>query len=856
MAALPWSTAARVATRELRSSRTKFLFVVLSVAVGVAALTGVRGFSAAFRQTLLVRARSILAADLGARMFQQPTPAQVAKLDSAAQNLRRTSVTEMASMATAANAMDPLLVAVKAVDPAEYPYYGSVDLRPAVPLRQAVGGDNVAVGEDLLIRLKLRLGDRIAMGDRSFRVAAIVDSEPDRLSGAFAAGPRVLMTQQQLAATHLLAQGSRASERFLFKLPRPDDKAVARLKAAVEDALPEASVSDYRETNPAITFALDRATNILSLVSLVALVLGALGVAMAMRTHLLERLDFIAIMKSLGAQSGSILRIYGLQTVLLGLLGGVAGVLLGIGVQLALPLLLGRLLGLTPELHIATGAVITGILTGLIITVLFTMPPLLDIRGVRPILILRRNVDSEPAPALRRLGQRMRANLAQFVAILAILAGLGLIAGVLSESRRSGAVFVAALVGVLVVLIAISALLLWALRRTLERTRLALPPVVRHGLANLYRPGNPSAALLAALGLGVMQVALVFFLGQAFTHELKLSTRPNLPNVFLVDIADTELAGMQSLLKQQSEVRGTPEFVPVIPSRILSVDGVPAAELKLKNFPRRMLQSITLTWSENKPEGTNVLQGRFWKPGETKPQVAIGEQHAQRLGVKLHSHIVFSAGGDADHPIDAEVTAIIRSDGQHAYSRAEFILPRAPLDGISEVWYGAVHSDPDRVGELQRALYAKFPTVTVINVAQAFEQLRKILLQVSLVVQFLAGFSIFAGLVILASAIAGTRYRRIREVVVLKTLGATRARIGSIFTIEFAVLGLVAGLVGLLFANLSVRTLLHQMQLDYHLHPLQNLLSWFGVALLTVATGWLASYRVLGQKPLEVLREE
>ncbi len=856
MAALPWSTAARVASRELRASRTKFLFVVLSVAIGVAALTGVRGFSAAFRQTLLVRARSILAGDLGARMFQQPTPKQIDKLDHAAVGLRRTTVTEMASMATAANALDPLLVALKAIDPAEYPYYGTVELRPVVPLEQAVGGNNVAVGEDLLIRLKLHVGDSITLGDGTFRIAAVVDSEPDRLSGAFAAGPRVLLTQQQLAATHLLAAGSRASERYLFKLPKPDDRVVAKLKAAVEDALPEASVSDYRETNPAITFALDRATNILSLVSLVALVLGALGVAMAMRTHLLERLDSIAIMKSLGAQSGSVVRIYLLQTIMLGLLGGLLGVLLGVTVQLALPLLLGRLLGLTPELHISTGAAITGILTGLIITVLFTLPPLLDIRNVRPILMLRRNVDAEPAPGLQRLGQRLRANTAQVVAIAFIFAGLAAIAGLLSESRKSGMIFVAALVSVLLVLIATAALLLWLLRRILERTRMSLPPVVRHGLANLYRPGNPSAALLAALGLGVMQVAIVFFLGQAFTHELKLSTRPNLPNVFLVDIADNELLGMQALLKGQPEVRGTPEFVPVISSRILAVDGVPAAQLKLKNFPQRMLQTITLTWSETEPEGTTVVEGKFWQPGETKAQLAIGERHAERLGVKLHSHIVFAAGGDADRPIDAEVSAIIRSDGQHAYSRAEFILPRAPLDGISEVWYGAVHSDADRVGELQRTLYAKYPTVTVINVAQAFEQLRKILLQVQLVVQFLAGFSIFAGLVILASAVAGTRYRRIREVVVLKTLGATRFRIGSIFTIEFAVLGLVAGMVGLIFANLSTRLLLRQMDLGYHLYALQNLLIWLLIAVLTVGTGWLASYHILGQKPLEVLREE
>ncbi len=860
MAALPWGTAARIAGRELRNSRGKFLFVILSVAIGVAALTGVRGFSAAFRQTLLVRARSILAGDLGARMFQQPSAAQQAKLDAAVgHSIRMTPVTEMVAMSTAANALDPLLVGLKAIDPTQYPYYGAVALQPAMPLQQAVGNGNVAVGDDLLIRLKLNVGDRMTVGDATFLIKAVVASEPDRLSGAFAAGPRVLLTQDELAATHLLAPGSRASQRYLFKLPRPDDAAVAKLKAAVEDALPEAQVTDYRETNPAITMALDRSTSILSLVSLVALVLGAVGVAMAMRTHLLERLDSIAIMKSLGAQSSSIVRIYLLQTVLLGLLGGAVGVVLGIGVQLVLPLLLGKLLGLSPQLHIAGGAIAAGLATGLVITVLFTLPPLLDIRNIRPLLILRRNVD-QPAENggewLARAKAKLRGSLAQVGAVALILIGLTVIATTLSDSKPVGRIFTVGLFGVLLVLLATAALLLAGLRVFLARTRLALPSVLRHGLANLYRPGNPSSALLAALGLGVMQIAIVLFLGQAFTKELKISTNPTLPNVFLIDIASSEIDGVVKLLKTQPTVHGNPEFLPIIASRILSVDGVPAAKLKLKNFPQRMLQSITITWSDDLPAGTKVTEGHYWKAGEARAEVAIGEMHAKRLGVHVGSHIVFAAAGDPDHPVDAEVAAVIRSDGQHAYARAEFILPKAPLAGLPVVWYGAVHNDPDKVGQLQRALYRQYPTVTVINVAQALESLRGVLLQVSLVVQFLAGFSIFAGLVILASAIAGTRYRRIREVVVLKTLGATRSRIAAIFSVEFATLGLVAGLVGLLFANLSSVLLLRKMELDYRFMWGENLLALAGVALLTVATGWLASFRVLGQKPLEVLRED
>jgi len=350
-----------------------------------------------------------------------------------------------------------------------------------------------------------------------------------------------------------------------------------------------------------------------------------------------------------------------------------------------------------------------------------------------------------------------------------------------------------------------------------------------------------------------MQIMAVFLVQQSFVRELKVATRPNLPNVLLIDIAASEIDGVRSLLQQQSMVQGSPELLPIVSSRILAIDGVPAAQLKLQHLPRRMLQSTLLTWSDGLPPGTTVINGSFWKAGSTVPQVAIDKDRAERIGAHIGSHIVFAA---QDAQIDATVTAIVQSDGRRVYGRVDFILPPAVLKGLPVVWYGGAHVDPAQVGDLQRVLYARYPTVTVINLAQGMETLRNVLLQVSLVVQFLAGFSIFAGLVILASAIAGTRYRRIREVVVLKTLGATRARIATVFSIEFATLGVVSGVVGLGFANLVARVLLTRFTLAYHFEWLENVLALVLIALLTVVTGWMASHRILGQKPLEVLREE
>jgi putative ABC transport system permease protein len=860
VATLTYRSAAKIAAREMHSSRGKFFFVILSVAIGVAALTGVRGFSSSFRGTLLNRARSIMAADLSARMFQQPTPEEQKGLDEIeAGGVEITPVTELLSMASAAKTLDPLLISLKSVDPAMYPFYGNVELSPAGQLKNVLSPDTVVVADDLLVRLHLKVGDELKIGTQVFRIASVVVNEPDRLSGNFAAGPRVFISRAGLAASGLLAPGSHAGQRYLFKVPKPgngapiSDKAVADLKLRLEKLLPEAQIIDYRETNPALTQGLDRATSLLSLMSLVALVLGAIGVAMAMRAHLQQRLDTIAIMKSLGARSGPIMKIYLLQTLLLGLIGGVLGVALGVGVQLAFPLLLARLINVDTNLHIQLGTIFTGLGAGILTTLLFTLPPLLDIRAVRPILILRRAVEDNDDPFVTAIWRKITKNLAQIGSGLLILAGLAAIATTLSDSVVVGQVFSIGLVAVLAVLLAASAAVLAGLRFFLSKTRLHLPSAMRHGLANLYRPGNPSAALLAALGMGVMQIMTVYLVQQAVVRELHISSAPNLPNVFLVDITNDEVGGIRTLLKAQPSVTAAPELLPVVSSRVIDIDGVPANQAKLKNFPKRMLQSISLTWSDGPPPGTKVVEGNWWAAGEKRPVIAIEKRAADRLRVGVGSHITFAA---QDSRIIATVVALTKADGQHAFSRAEFILPPPSLAGLPVVWYGGVHADPARVGELQRALYNAFPTVTVINVAQALETVRAVVIQITYVIQFLAAFSIFAGIIILASSIAGTRYRRIREVVVLKTLGATRARIAAVFSIEFAVLGLVAGLVGVTFANLIARVLLGRLTVVYHFQWIWALAALLGTAALTVVTGWLASHRILGQKPLEILREE
>jgi putative ABC transport system permease protein len=855
--ALSWRRAGAIGWRDLRSAPGKFGFVVVSVAVGVAALVGVRGFSDSFRRTLSTEARSLMAGDLSARFYHLPTAEEEGKIAGVVRQngggIRTTWVTETVSMASVAPDPVPLLVSLKAVDPAEYPYYGKAELEPEMSLVKALDGDSAVVAEEFLIRLKAGVGQTLRLGGREFRITAVLKQEPDRMTAGAGLGPRVMISQAALARTGLLAPGSRASQRLLMKLPPQIDPVT--LRKQVETALPDAQVMDYHEGNPGLNKGLENATAILSLICLVAMVLGAIGVAMAMHAHLEQRMDMLAILKALGARSGDLLRIFLLQTLGLGLAGGVLGVAAGVGVMAALPAVFGKLLPVNATLKFPWQSIAAGLGTGLLTTLLFCLPPLLDVRNVRPALVLRRLVEQGPEGFSGWVARWWARRLQLGLAALVVLA-LGGIAWALSDSAKVGTWFAVLFTIALVVLLALAAGSLWMLRWLLNRVRLRLPSFLRHGLANLYRPGNQSAAVMAALGTGVMLILAVYLMQAALLRDLHETASPKLPNVFLIDVTTDEVAGVKEFFAHQpgaNQAAGQSlDLMPVVTGRFVSLNGKPLEELKEEHFPRWILVNARLTWADAAPAGDKITQGKWWtNPGAG--ELAVNEGVAERLHLGVGSAVELEVGGRVRA---LKVAAIYRADGQHLGAQVSFVLPSGQLKDEAATWYGGAHVDPRQVANMERGLFAAYPTVSVINLADVLERIESVVDQITFVVRFLAGFSIFAGLTILASSIAGTRFRRMREAVVLKTLGATRMRVVRTFSVEFSVLGLLAGSVGVVFANLLTRVLLHKLEVGFHIEWRATLIALVGTALLATATGWIASYRILGLRPLEVLREE
>ena len=843
-----------MAWRESRAATGKFLFVVLSVALGTGALTAVTGFNESVRYTLLREARTLMAADISLRMPIAPSEEEMRYIESLqAQGIDSTRVTETVSMASGAKREPdrakpqeesqgiPTLVSIKGADFSRYPFYGQFELDP---IGTRLDETSVAVSEDLLLRLKLRPGDSVGIGNGKYRIAARIAKEPDRMTTGFTLGPRVLLTREGLDKAGIIIPGSRVTERILLKLPPETD--VGRIREALSEFFGRrARITDFRETNPQLTRALDRATRFLALVSLISLIVAGLGVAATMQSHLRQKMTNIAFMKCVGGRAGQITGIYVAQAVMIGIIGGIAGAILGSFAQAAFATLVADYFDIDVILVWPWGAMLKGLTAGVGTAILFTLPSLLSISGIKPAFILRKEMAGEARPP------RDRRSIA---ATALILAGLWGIAVWVGSSVWYASVFSAVLLGSLIVLGLSGALILYFIRRVSSHAVVRRSAALRHGIGNLYRPGAHAAAILASLGVGVMFTVTVYFLQTSLLEEVRLTAPPDAPNLFLINITDRERDGLVRILETETGIIDRQPLSPSVAAQIATIDGVPLEQRPVEAGTRRFLNTqFVLTWSQDMPPATQILEGSWWEPQPTEPFVSVQEFAAEALDLKVGSVIEWTA---LDGRIRARVANIRRTDAVRVGANNQFILSPGTLDDFATVYYGALRVRSDRIGAIQARIFDQYPTITAVNAADILEIVQGVMDRVSLAVRFVAGFAIFGGLVVLASCVAGTRYRRMREVAILKTVGATRRTLLGMLCAEFAVIGTAAGVIGGGLAAIASGILIGQL-LDtaYKFSWWPVLVAALVTAALTVLTGCLASYGVLDRKPLDILRQ-
>ena len=837
----------RLAWRDIRPSLHKFIFMVTAIALGVGSLTGIKGFSEALDRAMSRSARDLIAADLAVRMNFNPNREEHGIFESLIKRgCEMTRVTETLSMASSAKSSRPLLSNLKAVDPRLYPFYGNVELEPALPLNKVLTDDAAAVSQDFLIRTNSAIGDLMQIGAEHFRIVAILRSEPDRLASGVDLGPRIMITRNALTKSGLIQFGSRLTESFLFRLPSQGLSLEQAQRILKEGMRRHVHIADYRNPNPSVSRGLDRMAKFLSLIGLLALLVGGLGVATTIYTYLQQRLDSIAILKCLGGRSRQILRIYLLQGLLLGTVGSLLGVGLGYLVQLLFPPLLKGLLELPTHLEPAPGAALQGFAIGMVATLLFLLPPLLAIRKVRPARVFLREMPETQYSTI----QRLRHDLMPLVSSLLLLLGTGLLASWLAESWRGGFGFIAGLAGAILILAAGAKLLLFVLKRLPRPSSLAF----RHGLKNLNRPGSHVASVLVALGIGVAFILTVYLIQTSLLSQIVKSAPANFPNMFMLGITERDKDPLWAFLKTQPGIADAGVPIPAVPAYLQRIDGKTAEGMNLDPHDRRYFQmEFVLTWTEALPPDTKILEGQWWHAPFNAPMISVGEYAARSLKIHVGSILEFNSSG---HAVRGKVVNIRDVEFARPGSNNQFIFSPGTLDGLPASYVGALRMAPSAVARFQGALFAKFPSITSIDVGQVLVRVQQLLDRISNVIRFIAFFAILTGIIILASSVVVTRYQRIREAVLLKTLGATRAQVARIQAAEFLIVGLAAGLIGCLLAAAAANYLLGKLlDTEFNFQWLPLLVGTLATAGLAIATGWIAGRGVLNHKPLEILRE-
>ena len=843
--------AARMAWRETRGAWRHFAVFFGCVALGVAALVSVGTLAANLDRTLAREARTLTGGDLELRSARPLDPTErgvLAELEKA--GAVTTVVRDVAGMARNPARGSTLLVELRAVEGA-YPLYGRVQTAPQAPLTELLGDRDGAGGAvveaRLLERLGLGVGDSLVLGGAPFTVTGVLVREPDRPTGLVSLGPRVLIAGSALERTGLVQVGSRVRYRTLVRLaPGASARAAATdLDRALAD--PAIRVAAYDESQPGLRRFFAQLATYLGLVGLASLLVGGVGIASSVTTFLRRQLGTIAILKCVGAGWRTLLVTYLLQTLAVGLVGSLAGAALGAAVQ---PLLVRALVPFAPfalEARWDGGTIARGLALGTLTAVFCALWPLLAVRAVPPSLIFRRDV-AAGAWRPRR----------PWPAALPILAGLAALAVWQVGSLRLGAIFLGAALAALAILLGLSRGLM-SLARRLPR----LPGLAwRQGLAGLGRPGGHTVRVVVALGVGVMLLVAVALLEANLGRQLAYEHKREAPTFFFIDVQTDQREAFVRLVSEVS-AGAEPVLTPIVRARLAAIDGAPVTraliDRRKKETPDKvwyLTREYVLTWAAAPPPATVIVGGQWWSPSEAaaRPRVSVEDEAAKYFGVGVGGTLTFDVQGV---PVEAEVTSLRRIDWQTLSANFFMILSPGALDGAPATYMATARVPAAVETELQDRVVAAFPNVTAIPLRGVLERVAEVLDQIAFAVRFMALFTIAAGLVVMAGALAATRYQRLYESVILKTLGATRWAIARAFAVEYACLGATAGLGGTLLAALLAWIVVRfVLDTPWTLEPETLVL---GVLLTTagsLAIGLLATVRLIGRAPLSVLRQE
>lgn len=832
-----------LARRELRSSARRIGVYMLSISLGVMALVAIHSFSADVSRSIADESEVMLGANarLGSnRPFPEAVTALVDSLAGTGHASAR--VTNAVSMVLAPRTGTVRLLQVRGVDPG-YPFYGTVRTTPAGYWPPGPG--EALVDPAVLTMLGARAGDSVVVGDVTLRLKGTVEDLMGDFGLETAVGPRVWIAHEALDAAGLLAFGSLAQyERYLV-LPTQDER--LEVEERYGDLFDSAQVRFATAESQArrLTRSVNYITRYLGLVGLAALLLGGVGVGSAVHVFVRERRTTVAVLRCVGAGQRSVFAAYLLQAGVLGLAGAAVGAAAGLVVQQLLPLALSQALPVRVSPRLSLAPVLVGLGMGVWVALLFAWLPLLALRDVPPLAALREDVERP----------RRRFDLLLVLAWAALAGSVVLLSVIEAPERDQGLGFAAGLAGTVAVLWAVGALVV-SLTRRLAPKRAPYP--VRQGIANLFRPQNQTVAITIALGFGVFAVGTILQVESALVRGLALDESRTHPNLVLFDIQPDQDDGVMAFLPPAA--RAVAAVVPLVPSRIAAVNGVSAAELATRpRGPERwtLRREYRNTWRDTITSSETLLAGAWWESGEPSaaalPRISIEEDLADDLEVGLGDRITWDVGGRTIETVVASLRAVdwARFEPNFFVVFEPGVLEEAPHTSVLATRI----DDPTERAQLQTRLVRAYPNVSSVDLTRVQEAISRVLDRVNEALRFFGLFTAAAGGIVLAGALGTSRFQRMRESALLRTLGARRGQVRVVLLAEYLALGTLASATGLVLAVVAAAALARVVfEVDY-LPDLRSLAAlWAGVTLLTVVVGLSGSSGLLDRPPLPVLR--
>ena len=840
----------RMAVRETRASLRRLFFFFICIAVGVAAIVALRSVIQSVRGVFGSEAKALIAADVLIATNRDWTPEARATIDrrlAAAGSVERTELVETPTMVRPADRSKAVakMAELRAVQP-RFPLYGSVDLQGGQTYSpELLANHGVIVRPELLTAIGVAVGDQIIIGTSTFTIRGLIVREPGRGMGEFSLGPRVLIAYDDLPSTGLLGFGSRARRAMLVKLPEDRvEPLVKNLRGDFKDEF--INTRSFRSTEDQVGRDFDRAENYLSLVGLVIVILGGIAVSSVTRVFILQKIRSIAVLKCLGARSGQIISVYILQVMTLGLAGSLLGVALARGVIASIPLMLGASTSILAQAHygVTWSAAAQGVAIGVLVSLLFSVVPLLQVRFIKPSLLLR-DETVRRARDWKGIGVIVVVSLA-LVALTAWQAA----------SLKVGVVVCVGFAG-LAVILHLAGRALIALIAPMANSR-SFP--LRHAVLHLSRPGNQTRVILLAVGLGAFFIVGVRSMQASLLSEFSIQVAQDAPDMFLLDVQRAQAEGVRAFLGDPSHGAGEFQLIPVLRARVVGVagrevtlDGADAVREKGVSIGRE----FTITYRDHLESNERVIQGAFWNSASAEGEVSVEKLIAERARLHVGDTMKFDVLGRL---VSARVTSIRDVEWRESRNGGfVFVFRPGVLDQAPQTFVAPLKG-PDGVAaraRFQHDLVEHFPNVSVIDFHEVLETIREVMSKVTLAITVVGGLVLFSGGLILIGAVAMTKFQRVYEAAVFKTLGANTRTIARMLLFEYGVLGSLAGLIGSLGAIvLTWGVSKYALEIPWKIFAGEHIAGVLLTAVLVAVIGVVSSLDVLKNKPLATLRAE